>query len=213
MACLDRYAEAFDFSVMWKCEAIKSGVATAGAGVSTLTTTGVDFTRDVKVGMPIYNATRGTYGKVTTVAALVLGTSTLWWTGDAYQIALIGANEVATIETFLRIAAGDINAMRASVNGCSCSVSSDLSGYLRKLNVIAAAVIHNCPCARPNISDQMRSELMAWVLSTLQDIRTSKLELCEGHTGADYPAFGIAQQAWTDWRSAEIIIDAMMRTI
>lgn len=211
MTCLERYAEALDFAVMWRCTSLQSGAATAGALVSTLTTTGVDFTRDVEVGMPVYNATRGTYGKVTTVAPLVLGTTTLWSTGDVYQIALIGANEVATIETFLRISAGDINAVRAAVNGCSCTVASMLDGYLRKLNVVAAAVMHDCPCARPNISDQMRSELMSWVLSTLDAIRTSKLELCEGHTGADYPAFATAQQAWTDWRAAEIMVDRIMR--
>ena len=39
----------------------------------------------------------------------------------------------------------------------------------------------------------------------LRQIRTGELELCQGHTGSDFPAVGWAQQGWTPEVTAAII--------
>ena len=120
MACLPRYAEALDYATIFLCEHLDAGLTTISPVATTLTDSGADFSRmQVTVGMPVYNATKRTYGKVTSVATTALGTTIAWSTGDVYQIAAIGQDAVATIEAFLAIAAGDINAARSSVGGCA----------------------------------------------------------------------------------------------
>lgn len=212
MACEPRYADAFDYAVIWQCEKLLSGADTAGAG-TTLTDATAQFvtTERIEVGMPVYNATTGAYGKVTSIADTTLGTTITWTLGDSYQIAKMERDTVALVETYLRIGAGDINAARSSANACACTIDTGMDMFLRKLNVVGAAVLHNCPCARPNLSDQQRFSLMEWATDMLDKIRTGALELCSGYAGSSYPAVAFAQIAWTDWRAAEIMIDALLR--
>lgn len=213
MACLQRYAEAFDYAVLWMCEHVDAGLASAGSGAALLVALTEDFVRGgVTVGMPVYNVTTRTYGKVLTVAATQLVTTNNWAPGDYWQLASIGADAVATIETFLSIAAGDINAARSSVGGCACDVGNEMDAWLRKLNTVSAAILHNCPCARPNLTDEMRFQFMGWVNDSLKAIRTGEIELCSGHTGSAVPAIAFAQMSWTDWRAAEIAVDRMLGT-
>lgn len=207
-----RYAQAFDYGLVWTCEKIIAGMDTAGAGLTLTDATARFLTGDLlTAGMPVYNVTTNQYGKLVTVADTTLLTTITWTIGDSYQIAKMDADTVAMVESFLRIAAGDINAARESAGAGACVVSDAMDGFLRKLNVVGAAIMHNCPCARPNLSDAMRMSYLQWVGEQLTAIRTGDIELCQGYTGASYPAVGFAQMAWTDWRAAEIAIDQMLR--
>lgn len=210
MACLDRYAQAFDYYTWYLCGGLRVGYDNSGgAGNAFLTDTTVNFLQPdaVQVGAPCYNATRKTYGVVTARAATVLQTSNTWSNGDEYHVALIGARERVTIETYLRLAASDINAARMATGGCACSPSDEALAYLSKLNIIDAAIHHRCPCARPDISDEERASLLQWITVELDNIRTGAIELCPGHTGSGYPSFGIAQRAWNEWTAVEIMIN------
>ena len=207
------YASAFDYGVFFACEKLISGIDTAGAGTTLTDATATFLTGDyLTAGAPVYNATTHTYGKVLTVAETTLLTTITWTTGDYYQIAKMTADTVAMVELYLRIAAGDINAARYSAGAGDCTISADLDMFMRKLNVIDAAIWHNCPCARPNLSDAMRQGFLLWITDTLNQIRTGELELCQGYTGSSYPAVAFAQQSWTPWREAEIILDQMLRS-
>jgi len=211
MACEMRYAEAFDYAILWMCKSVLAGVDTAGAGL-VLTDAAKNFTTErVEVGMPVYNPTSHTYGKITAVGTTTVDTTITWTLGDSYQIVKVATDEVAMIESYLQIAAADINAARAAVYGCDCTVSTALDMYMRKLNVIDAAIWHNCPCARPNLSDSMRQNMLFWVTEQLNAIADGTMELCQGYGGRNVPAIGFAQMAWTNWRAAEIIIDAYLR--
>lgn len=212
MACGDVYAHPFDYGVIWQCESVISGLVTAGASSSNLTDDSQDFlVLDVPVGAPVYNVTTHQYGYVTSVAQHVLGTSsTLWTIGDSYQIAFMQPEEVATVLSFLRISSGDINAALGAVGAINCSKTC-ADAFLRKLTVVLAATIHKCPCARPNLQENERMQFLQWSNEMLRVIWTGELELCDGETGTNFPAIGIAQQGWTAWRDAEIIVDSLLR--
>lgn len=209
MTCSGRYAEAMDYGLMFQCGALEIGLCNVAGVISQphVDDTTVDFTAlQIAVGMPIRNATTGLYGKVTAVAATQLGTTGLnWSTGDTYWLLPISAREVATIEAFLNIAAGTIHVARQATDGCNCSLDSGVLDFLRHLNVVMAAVWHNCPCGKPNISDSLRQGYLTWAQAQIDAITSGALELCAGETGTGFPAIGWAEQGLTPWREAEII--------
>jgi len=216
MACEDRYAEAFDYAVWWSCQALEVGYDNSGGAANafvTDTTAAWTSAPRIEVGAAIYNSTTSTYGVITAVAPTILQTSGVTWSnGDEYQIANMTGAERVTIENFLRVAASDINEARRSVGACDCSLASDSETYLAKLNMIDAALYHNCPCGRPDLSEAQRTAYLQWMTEQLNNIRTSATELCSGYTGSNYPYIGTAQMALTNWRAAEIILDTIRRT-
>ncbi len=219
MGCSGAYAEAFDFGVFWCLASLVVGTDdSGGAGLATMTDTTANFlpaatAGRVEVGNPIYNATKKTYGKVTNVAAQVLTTTTLWDDGDIYQISSLGANQVATIERFLDIAASDIHAALAASGACDCALAGWANEYLKKLNVIDAAIYHNCPCGSAKLSDNERLAHLRWISEQLVSLRKGELEVCQGATGADFPAVGWAEQSLTDRNAAQITWHAFLREL
>jgi len=211
MACTGSYAHPFDYGVIFMCETIESGIVTAGAASSDLVDAAKDFgVLGVEVGAPVYNPTTGIYGYVTVVAGDTITTSTALWTlGDAYQIVYMNAEQVATVQTYLRIGAGDITVALMAVGAQNCSISC-ADAFVRNLNVVLAAVKHACPCERPNLTENARMQFLQWSTEVLRNIWTGELELCDGETGSNFPAVGIAQQAWTAWRAAEIVLDSLL---
>jgi len=112
----------------------------------------------------------------------------------------------AVVENALDVAASDIHVMMAASNQCGCSLAAWALVYLKKLNILDAAVVYHCPCGNA-ITPESRDTIRGWLDEQFELIRTGKISLCEGMTGADYPAFGSAQQALTEWNTAEIIIN------
>ena len=90
---------------------------------------------------------------------------------------------------------------------CDCTLASWATGYLQKLNIIDAAAYYQCRCGQPSMTDELRGRYLDWCNQQLQAIREGKMDLCDGATGADFPALGWASQSWTDWSTAEIIFD------
>lgn len=219
MGCSGRYAEAFDFGVFWCLASLVVGTDdSGGVGLATMTDTTASFDTGtsesrIEVGMPIYNATRRTYGKVTTVATTVLTTTTLWSNGDLYQVLLLGAAQVATIERFLDIAASDVHGALAATGACNCTLASWALEYLKKLNVIDAAILHHCPCGSAKLTDTERQSFLRWISEQLTLLRTGDLEVCQGATGSDFPAIGWAEQSLTDRNAAQIVYNAMLRDL
>lgn len=119
--------------------------------------------------------------------------------------------EEATVNAYLEIAASDIHAALAAVGACDCTLAGWAVGYLKKLNVIDAAIYHSCPCATPRISDERRESLLNWMNLQLDNIRTGKVELCASATGSEYPVIGWAEIAHTPWAQLEVIAHREMR--
>jgi hypothetical protein len=119
-------------------------------------------------------------------------------------IDLDDAGEVTTVNLFLDIAASDIHAALAAVGACDCTLAAWAGGYLKKLNILDAAVIHNAPCGN-RFTDDMKRTWLEWLDRQYELIRTGKLTLCDGDTGSEFPAFGAAEFSYTTWNQAQII--------
>ncbi len=119
-------------------------------------------------------------------------------------------NEESIVNEFLEKAAGDIHAALASAGACDCNLAGWAENYLKKLNILDAAVIQGCLCANPYDAAQKR--LIADELRRNFDmIMSGDIELCAGYTGANFPAFGAAEQSLTEFSTAAIIMNDMMR--
>jgi hypothetical protein len=117
---------------------------------------------------------------------------------------------VLLIEAKLDMAASDIHAALASVGACGCTLETWAVTYLKKLNVIDAAVIQQCPCG--NMPDEQKQMWLDWLQNQFEGIRSGKIVVCQGETGSDYPAFASAELNYTEWSEAEIILHREQRT-
>ena len=220
MGCQGAYATSYDFASLWCLGSFVAGLDTslAGPNLFITDTSGVDFTASdpnfntpVAVGMPLKNVTTGTYGYVVTVAPTILGTTNAFNPGNLYRIRTISAQQVAEIEEFLLISASDLHAALAASGACDCAFSTWGEKYLTKLNVIDAAVWHNCPCSNPQLKEDEKARLMNWVSTVLDQIVTQKLELCQGETGSAFPAVASAEQNLTLWSEPDIVLNQLLR--
>ena len=125
---------------------------------------------------------------------------------------LTDADVVAATTTALTIAASDVHAALAAVGACNCTLASWATVYLKKLNIIDAAVIHNCPCGN-QLSDSEKQTFLTWLNEQFALIRTQKIEVCANATGADYPAWGVIQTGLTAWSEAEIIQNEFLKSV
>ena len=210
MACTTRYAEGWQFSAFWCASSILKNEDTSGLlAQPTLTCSQVNFlTFGVKAneGMICWNLTTGLDGFVTAVTQNSLTvTGVVWNDGDLFRVCTQTAEERTMAEHYLDITAGDLHAALAAANACSCTFAAWADNYLAKLNIIDAAIFYTCPCARPDISDEMRQSYIEFMNTQLELIRTGKLELCSGETGSDFPALDWAEQSLTEQNAALII--------
>lgn len=218
MPCTSSFADAYDFASFWCLAGLDTGVDdSGGAGNAFLTDSTSNFvTMGVQPAMIVHNITDGSGGYVTIVAAHVLtttltgGVDNLWDDADIYRIVGVDANEQAQISVYLDAAAADVHAAMAATGACDCSLSEWAAGYLQKLNIIDAAVIHNCPCGRAQISDAMKGTWLEWLDRQFELLRTGAIDVCEGATGADFPAIGWAQQGVTEFAAARIILNDIL---
>lgn len=120
--------------------------------------------------------------------------------------------EESIVNEFLEKAAADIHAALASAGACDVTLAGWAETYLKKLNILDAAVLQGCPCSNPYDAGQKR--LVAEELRRNFDmIMRGDIELADGYTGANYPAFGAAEQSLTEWSTAAIIQNQLLRTL
>jgi hypothetical protein len=219
VACSSRYAEAWQFAGYFCVQALLLGVDNSGgAGNAFLTDTQIDFTEKgvyANEGMTLYNVTQGTNGPVTNVTPNRLtATGVTWNDGDSYRIAALNASQRAAIEHNLDLASSDIHAARAASGGCDCNLASWAADYLARLNCVIAAAFYSCSCGRPAVnamSDDTRNAYRIWAQEQVDAIRSTKIELCDGETGSEFPVTGSAQQATTEFAARDIISGDWLR--
>lgn len=124
---------------------------------------------------------------------------------DFWCVEIRGTDEADQVKNYLRRASSTINMAMQASGMCDCTLTSASIQYLRDLSIVLAVIYHACPCARPKLTIEEKQMYLQQVTEELRQIRTGELELCQGHTGSDFPAIGWAQQGWTDWATAEII--------
>ena len=218
MACDARYAQSWEFASFFCLSSTLKGVDDGGgAGLAFLTDTTMTFLDlgvQASIGMVLYNLTTGLNGNVTAATDTTITASGVTWSnGDSYRITLLSGLEIATIENYLDIAAGDLHAAMAASDQCACALASWADNFLKKLNIIDAASYYVCPCAQPAITDTQRQAWLDWMNTQLVSIRKGEIELCSGETGADYPAFGSIEQGLTEFNEAQIIYNRYARGI
>lgn len=220
MTCSGRYAEAWEFASFWCPGNLVSRVHDGGDNQAALIDSQARFDeRGVQpdVGMVLYNVTDGSSGVVTAVenttltATLTGGVENDWDNGDRYRLVTITAVEIAAIENFLNLTAADLHAALSAQGMCNCALSEWGLGLLKKLNIIETATFYVCGCGTPNLTDEQRQLFFEWMNTQLELLRTGKLDVCQGATGPEYPAFGVAQKATTDFAAAQIIAGRIAR--
>lgn len=227
MACAGRWAEAWAYAAFWCSDGnVITGLDDSGGagnpGLQDLSAQLASSGVEANAGMVIYNTTAGTSGEVTAVTDTTLtATGVTWDDGDAYRIVPIGGQEIATIEHYLNVTAGNIHAALAAANACDCALAAwassgtgDGADYLGKLNIIEAGAFHTCSCGMPGqrMDTEQRRLWLEWSNEQLARIREGTIELCDGATAAGYPSLGIAQQGHTRYGEAEIIVNRLRRT-
>lgn len=212
--CTARFALASDFAAFFCIKAILSRVHDGAANAAVLTDSQADFIEngiEANQGMILYNVTDGSSGVVTAVTentlttTLASGTDNDWDVGDIYRITALDSNEIATIENVLDIAASDIHAALAASGACDCTLAGWARAYLKKLNIIDASAFYVCECAKPKLTDEQRQAYLEWADRQFELIRTQKLELCSGATGAEFPAIDWVEQGTTEFAQAQIV--------
>lgn len=129
--------------------------------------------------------------------------------GDANDFAMywgfdVDARYEAQINRLMDMAAANIYQALASSGQDGCTRAETADNYLMQLNCILAAIMYYAPCG-PTLNLEEKQMYLNWANAQLENIRTGKLELCEGETGSEYPAIGVAQVASTEFAAAQII--------
>jgi len=112
----------------------------------------------------------------------------------------------------LDLSASAIHAAMAAVDACDCTLATWATEYLKHLNSIIAALSLQGPCPCPNLTSEQIGIYMEWTNTRLEEIRTGKIELCQGATGLDYPAFAVAEMAVTEFAAKDILENYYRRT-
>jgi hypothetical protein len=217
MTCSGAYALGWQYAAFFCVGSLLKGEhGGAGPADAALSDAGVNFLNaGVKpnVGMVLYNLTAGTDGPVTAATEHTLtATGVTWDPLDVYRIVMITAAQRSTIEHYLDVTAGDIHAARAASGGCECTLASWAHEHLEKLNIIEAGIFHECPCGDPKITDEQRRLYQEFITDQLAQIRDGRIELCEGATGSEFPAIGIAEQTVTEFNQALITMNTWQRS-
>jgi len=106
---------------------------------------------------------------------------------------------------YIRKGAARINMSLSASGQCDCTWNSYAEDFLQELNMVAAALLTHCPdCSRHFNADE-KEFYHGWLSDQLELLRSGKLELCQGETAVDYPAWGIVQQRLTDRGAAQMI--------
>lgn len=119
-------------------------------------------------------------------------------------------NAQMLLEVILETTASDIHVAMAASGQCDCTLAAWAANYLKKLNIVDAAVMYMNPCG-PQFTADERRLFMDWINAQLEAIRTGKLELCVGETGSEFPAIDWAEQGTTEFAQAKIIVNDMLK--
>lgn len=209
------YGTAEDYAAFWCISSIMAGGHDGGIGVPSLLDNDIDFLAMgfiAGAGQVLYNLTQGTHGPITYVDEHTMtATGVTWNTNDLYSANTLKLAERSTIDLYLSIAASDIASALASNGAYGCTLAAWAAGYLSKLNIIDAAIYHNCPCGAPTLTDDMKKTFLTWISTQIDNLRTGKVEVCAGQTGAEFPFVSWAEHSFNEFNAAHIIINDMLR--
>lgn len=219
MPCTGRYADAWEFVVFWFTGVVWTGGAKlAGVGNANLFDSQVNFRAKgviANTGQTLWNLTQGTSGPITALVDnnTITAAGVTWDLNDIYRISLVQTIEEGQIELALDIAASDVHAALSASAQCDCTWASWGANLAKKLNIIDGASYYQGKCGMPKFTNEQRQGYLAWMSEQLNMIMTSRIDLCAGATGADFPAVGYAEQVTTEFSRAEIVWNDIERNV
>jgi len=113
------------------------------------------------------------------------------------------------VDDYITYGAARINASLAAMGQCDCTFSSWAETLLEELNMIATSLLIYGRCG-VGFTDDQRDFWERWLADQLELIRTGQIDLCQGATGPDYPAYARATSAITTWQQAQIIANDIL---
>jgi len=128
-----------------------------------------------------------------------------------YFCIVLDDDEIAGINSILKLAATPIHAARAASAGCDCTLADWATDFLVQLNCMYAVAVYNCKCSNLRIEPDMKRAFMENVRADLVEIRNGNIELCSGETAAEYPALAFAERTLTPFSTAQILRNEILR--
>lgn len=127
-----------------------------------------------------------------------------WWGYYNHKIDLDNEDDVQAMSNQLRMAASMINQSIRAGGMADCTFNSDAADFLKTLNCLLCATVYRSPVG-PKLTDNERRMWMEEINLQLGLIREQQIDLCDGYTGKNYPAFGVAQQSLTVFNARDLI--------
>jgi len=129
------------------------------------------------------------------------------WRADSVD--LTDPDQLNEIETALEFSASNVAQAVSAQGACECTLPSWAEEFLKKLNVIDAAVVFKVSCG-PALSDTLRETYLTWLEEQYERIRTLQIDLC-GEAGANFPAFGSLQVTHTEFDAVNQVINRILK--
>ncbi|MHC4157247.1 MAG: hypothetical protein ACYST6_20365 [Planctomycetota bacterium] len=120
------------------------------------------------------------------------------------------ADQISDIEFRLDLTASRIHMALISQNACDCTLADGAAEWLKLLNIIFTGALNQCPCGNAGLSDEEQANLIEWAENQLSMLQSGELTVCQGDTGSQYPAIGIAEVNYGS-NERQIIINDIMR--
>ena len=125
-----------------------------------------------------------------------------------------GAGSEPTLDDmnrYIKKGAARINMALNATAQCDCTHDTYAAEFLQELNLIAAALLIQCPDCSRRFTDAQREFYSTWLGEQLELIRTGQIDVCAGATGLDYPALAWAEQSVTEFNAARIVANDILR--
>ena len=115
------------------------------------------------------------------------------------------------IDRYIAKGAARINMALNATGQCDCTHDSYATEFLQELNLIAAALLIQCPDCSRRLTDAQREFYYTWLNDQLELLRTGKIDVCSGETTEAFPYITWAEQSLTDFNAARIVANDILR--
>lgn len=112
---------------------------------------------------------------------------------------------------YIKKGAARINVALNATAQCDCTHDTYALEFLQELNLIAAALLIQCPDCSRRFTDAQREFYSNWLGEQLELIRTGKIDVCAGETTEAFPYMMWAEQSLTDFNAARIVANDILR--
>lgn len=125
-----------------------------------------------------------------------------------------GAGSEPTLDDmnrYIKKGAARINVALNATAQCDCTHDTYALEFLQELNLIAAALLIQCPDCSRRFTQEQREFYYTWLNDQLELIRTGQIDVCAGETTEAFPYMMWAEQSLTAFNAARIVAGDILR--